>query len=127
MFVLSRRLLEEHGVDLLDVVVALLVELVDGVLDGGKAGVGGAGAAGLILLVPEVEVGAMLEHQLERHGMGDLSLEGLIVVPGVVGLVVHGDHLLGVEHRKLRLSKLGLGGTGRGLGLPGEGEARRMV
>ena len=51
---------EEVLVDLLDEVVAALVEGVDGVLDVGDVAVRGGGVAGAVFLVPEVEVGAVV-------------------------------------------------------------------
>ncbi len=51
---------DEQGIELLDEVVALLVKGVDGVLYLGDGGVGREGVAGGVLLVPEVEVGAVL-------------------------------------------------------------------
>jgi hypothetical protein len=51
---------EEPGVHLLDEVVALLVEAINGVLDAGNLGVGGGRVAGLVFLVPEVEVGTVI-------------------------------------------------------------------
>jgi len=47
-------------VELLDEVVALLVEAVDGTLDLGDASVGGVGRAGVVLFVPEIKVGAVM-------------------------------------------------------------------
>jgi hypothetical protein len=60
---------DEESVELLDEVVALLVEGVDGVLDVGDGGVGCCGVAGGVFLVPEVEVGAVLgdEQVVERR------------------------------------------------------------
>jgi hypothetical protein len=51
---------EEDGVDLLDEVVAELVEAIDVVFDFGDVVVGGDGVAGLVFTVPEVEVGHVL-------------------------------------------------------------------
>ncbi len=51
---------EEPLVDFFHKVVAALVEAVDGALDLGDVGVGGLGVAGLVFLVPEVEVFAVL-------------------------------------------------------------------
>ena len=59
---------EEQSVDLLDEVVAPLVEAVDGVLDAGDLGVGGGGVAGLVFLVPEVEVGAVVAQDEAGEG-----------------------------------------------------------
>ncbi len=62
---------EEPGVHLFDEVVALLVEAIDGVLDAGDLGVGGGRVAGLVFLVPEVEVGAVLaQEKLGEGGEG---------------------------------------------------------
>lgn len=54
------QVMEEPLVDLLDKVVALLVEGVDGSLDRGDLGVGGEGIAGFVFFVPKSEVGAVL-------------------------------------------------------------------
>ncbi len=62
---------EERAIHGLDEVVARLVERVDGALDGSDAGVGGPRLAGLVFLVPEVEVGAvMCEREVEEAGGG---------------------------------------------------------
>jgi len=51
---------EKPLVDFFHKIVAALVKAVDGALDLGYAGVGGVGVAGLVFLVPEIEVFAVL-------------------------------------------------------------------
>ena len=51
---------EEQAVDGFNQVVALLIECVDGALEVGDCGVRGIGLTNLVLLVPEVEVGAVM-------------------------------------------------------------------
>ena len=96
-FVLRCGFKEECGVDLLDEVVAALVDGVDGVLDGGDGGVGGGGGAGVVFLMPEVEVGAVLGEDEVLEFAGD-GREGLAEVPARVGLVLHCEDGLRLEH-----------------------------
>jgi hypothetical protein len=84
-----REAADEESVELLDEVVALLVEGVDGVLDLRDGGVGGVGVAGGVLLVPEVEVGAVLG---EEEGV-----ERRVCCGGVGGGGVPERRCLGVE------------------------------
>ena len=58
--VLGREPVEQGAVELFGQVVAPLVGPVDAALDIGELSVGGAGRAGFIFNVPEIEVGAML-------------------------------------------------------------------
>ncbi len=69
-------LAEQGAVDLLDEIVAELVEAVDGVLDLGDGGVSGIWIAGGVFLVPEVEVGAMLAYGQEVQRAGCLRQRG---------------------------------------------------
>ena len=57
---LRREPVEECAIQLFGEVVAQLVGAVDAAFDVGELGVGGAGGAGFVFDVPEVEVGAML-------------------------------------------------------------------
>jgi len=56
----SRETIQQGPIDLLHEVVAELVQAVDRALGGGQRSVRGGGIAGLVLAVPEVEVGAVL-------------------------------------------------------------------
>lgn len=99
--VLRAGLGEEEVVDLLDQVVAGLVEAVNGVFDGGDGGVGGLWAAGVILLVPEVEVGVMVgeDESGEEAGMGIGRVRGgLVAVPAICGLVLHPEDRVDFKH-----------------------------
>ena len=93
---------EQGAVDGLDEIVAGLVEGVDGALDGGDAGVGGSGLAGLVLLVPEVEVGAVMgEDECRgrlRAGAARWAGPGGVLVPAEGGFVVEAGDLEGVQH-----------------------------
>jgi len=55
-----RQSFEELGIDALDQVIALLIDLVDVPLHLSDSSVGSVGAACLIFFVPEVEVGTVL-------------------------------------------------------------------
>ena len=118
---------EESFVDLLDEVVAALVEAVDGVLDGGNVLSRSAHIAGHVFLVPEVEVGAVLGddgcHQdvPGRAGgmrgreneravllgvvvqVGLVGMMGSKIVPLVSGHVVAPNYEMGVNHISARL------------------------
>jgi len=97
--ILRRNAGEEQQVDVLGQVIAALVEPVDGVFVFGDVVVGGERIPGGVLVVPEVEVGAVL--------VEDQSFKAIVwyfpgerrVVPAVVGLVVQADDVCGVEHR----------------------------
>ena len=109
---------EQQAVHGLDQVVAALVERVDGVLDPGDGGVAGGGVAGLVFLVPEIEVGAVVgEGELEqeiglagvvvRRGRGEsdargVAGRGLVPVPAQRGLVVQAGDLKSVQHWRVR-------------------------
>ena len=99
--------LEQELVDLLDEIVALLVEAVDGVLDLGDAGVGDVGRARGVFFVPEVEVGQVLgADQGDEVGGGGLG--GVIAVPEDVGFVVKAEDGRGVKLGGIRWSGLRL-------------------
>jgi hypothetical protein len=62
---------KKQPVDGFNQIVALLVEDVDGALKTGDGGVAGAGLADLVLLMPEVEVGAVMdEHEVDEVRLG---------------------------------------------------------
>jgi hypothetical protein len=99
--VLLAGLGEEEVVDLFDEVVAALVEAVNGVFDVGDGGVGGLWAAGVIFLVPEVEVGVMVGEDESGERVGtriDQVRGGFVAVPEVGGLVLHPEDRVGFEH-----------------------------
>ncbi len=96
------RLGEEEVVDLLDEVVAGLVEAVNGVFNGGDGGVGGLRAAGVIFLVPEVEVGVMVGENESGEGVGTRIGQvrgGLVAVPAIRDLVLHPEDRVDFEHK----------------------------
>ncbi len=86
-------------IDLFDQIVALLVEAVDGVLDLGDRVVGGVRAAGVVLLVPKIEVGAMLGQDQGVQVLRRRDRER-IMVPGVIGIVMRAQNGCGVDHRR---------------------------
>lgn len=98
--------LEKDVIDLLDKVVAGLIEDVDGTLDSGNAGIGGAGLAGFVFGMPEIEVGTVIceDRSKERRwrkcaGIGPW----LGAVPAVGGLIVELRDFQSIKHRnKLR-------------------------
>ncbi len=89
---------QQGEVELLDEVVAALVQAVDGALGGDDGGVGGVDVAGLVLAVPEVEVGAMLVEDELLKGRGGCGRGMQVVVTVEVRLVVEPEDLCGVEH-----------------------------
>ena len=91
------RIAEEHRVAPFGEVVADLVEAVDGALDLGDVGVGGAGGASAVLHVPEIEVRPVLGYDrgVKRLVGGD-NIQG-IVVPEVGGAVLEGGDFDGGE------------------------------
>jgi hypothetical protein len=100
---LPGEVIEQGEVDLLGEVVAQLVEPVDGVLHFGDGVVGGERVAGLVLAMPEVEVGLMLvEHEPVEAGAGAGCGRGrddrcrLVAVER--GLVVEAEDARGVKH-----------------------------
>ena len=97
--ILRAGFVEEEEVDLLDEVVAKLIEAVDLVLDVRDVGVRYVGTAGLVFLVPEIEVGAVLaQDQLGDDGMIVARRKSGGIVPlGGGGIVKMGD-LDCVEH-----------------------------
>jgi hypothetical protein len=94
---------EESAVDGFDEVIAALVEDVDVALDLSDASVGGAGFAGLVLFVPEVEVGTMMgeEEVVEGGGCGDGGGRIGMGVPIDGGVVLEIGDVGGVEHRDM--------------------------
>ena len=107
VLVLFAGLLHQQGVDLLHVVIALLVVLVDVVLYLGDGRIRGLRVASFILLMPQVEVSAMLEEHVDGELIG-LALKGLVQVPGAVGAVVECDDVVGVEHVRERYGSVRL-------------------
>ncbi len=99
--------LEQKLVDLLDQVVALLIQAVDGVLDLRNAGVGGVRTAGGVFFVPEVEVGQVLRPD-ERDEVGGRRFGGVVAVPEHVGFVVEAENGGCVELRSVAWSGLRL-------------------
>jgi len=95
---LCRKAFEEGAVDLLHKVVAELVQAVNGALGGGQHGVVGGRVAGLVLAVPEVEVGAVLVQNKLLEGRGGLGCGrgGVVAVGGCESLEM--DEMGGVEH-----------------------------
>jgi len=101
---------EEAGVAALGEVVAALVEAVDGALDFGEIVVGGAGYAGAVFGMPEIEVGAMLgdedfEEGISGGGLGRRWEQGGgggvgLLVPEDDGAVVKGGDLGGGERKR---------------------------
>ena len=70
---LRRKPVQQRAVQLFGQVVAQLVGAVDAALHIGQFGVGGAGRAGLVLDVPEVEVGAVLAGDPAEPGVSSDS------------------------------------------------------
>ena len=118
--VLAWQGVQESFIDLLDQIVAALVEAVDGVLDGCDVFRRGAHVPGHVLLVPEVEVGAVLgengRHEaavgnderlhwsfgrLERFVSFFRVVRGMIVPP-VSGEIVAPDYLVSVDHSSVK-------------------------
>ncbi len=89
---------EQGEVDVFGEVVAELVEAVDVVLDLGDGVVGGVGVAGLVFLVPEVEVGLVLVEDELVEGRVGLWGGGGVFVTVERGLVLQADDLCGIEH-----------------------------
>ena len=109
---------EQEQIDLLDEVVAPLIEAVDGALDDGDDRVGGSGVARLIFLVPELEVGPVFE---ENESLEFAAREGIsggigraAFVPPRGGLILQGREVSGVEH-EVGVSCLSIAGC-RGFG-----------
>ena len=115
--VLGGERTEESLIDLLDQVVAILVETIDRVFDGGDVLGCGAHVAGEIFLMPEVEVGTMLGkdggHQaggwrdevvlrdLKRVASGgDVCRRevGGMIVPELGGAIVTSSYPVCVDH-----------------------------
>lgn len=92
---------QEAFVDLLDQVVAKLVEAVDGVFDCGDGCVGGVGAAGGIFLMPKVIVGAVLcQNQVDKlSGLGGADAQ---MVPLAVRIVMCADNKRRSRERERR-------------------------
>lgn len=97
---------EKLGVATLGEVVAALVQPVDGALDLGDIVVGGAGGAGAVLGMPEIEVGAVLrEDQIEeetvRGGEGKERVGGSpgVAMPQGDGGIVEGGDFDGGERK----------------------------
>ena len=74
----------------------MLVQVVDGPLDGGDGSVGGVEIAGLVFFVPEVIVGAVIgeDERLEVAG----GTKSFLRVPVVVGFVMESGEASGVQH-----------------------------
>ena len=96
--VLRRDAGEQEQVDLLRQVVAALVEGVDGVFVGGDVVVGGQWVAGGVLVVPQVEVGAVLVEDEGVPWIAGRWVRERRIVPAGVGLVVQVEDVCGVEH-----------------------------
>jgi len=96
--ILRRDAGEEQQVDLFGQVIAALVEPVDGVFVLGDVVVGGQRVAGGVLVVPEVEVGAVLVEDEDVPAIVGRVAKERRVVPAGVGLVVQAEDVCGVEH-----------------------------
>ncbi len=97
----GRRLRREWVHVDVDQVVAGLVEDVDRVLDLSDAGVGGAGFAGLVFLVPEVEVGAVIGEGNLDQGCGWAGPRGrpwIGTMPAFGRFVVQARDFKSIEH-----------------------------
>lgn len=105
--VLGAGELEQELVDLLDEIVALLVEAIDSVLDLGDPGVGDVGAAGGVFFMPEIEVGEMLGTD-ESDEVGRRGFGGMVSVPLDVRFVVEAEDGRSVELGGIRRSGLRL-------------------
>lgn len=89
---------EQTLVDVLDEVVAELVEAVDGALGGDDGRVGGVGVASFVLLMPEIEVGpVLLEDELREIGGRRGRGQGGIVAMSV-GCIMQAEDGGGGEH-----------------------------
>jgi hypothetical protein len=89
---------EEVFVDLLDEVVAALVEAIDGTLGSDDGGVSGVGVTGLVLPMPEVEVGlVLLEDEAVQIGGGRGRGQIRVVAVGI-GCLLLAEDGRGGEH-----------------------------
>ncbi len=80
--VLRGKVGDEPLIHFFDEVVASLVVAIDGMFDLGDGSVGGLGIAGLVLLVPEIEVLAVLGGDQGQEGIGFIWVDGRRVMPG---------------------------------------------
>ena len=94
--------MQKGFIDLLGEVVAQLIQAVDGVLGGGERGVRCERVAGLVLAVPEIEVGAMLvEDKLLQRVGGRGRRPGGVMAVGC-GEVVKLRNAVCVQHVPIR-------------------------
>lgn len=125
------QLVEEGAVDGLDEIVTPLVELVDGALDGSDTLIRGIGAAREIFLVPEVEVGTMLEQdEPDELGRGTLLRRMAGLMPPFDGFILQTKKVCGLEDgvsRHIQDSTRGAGSALSGKAGRGRLESERCL
>lgn len=96
-----RSMVQQENVALLGEIVAALVVAVDGALDLGDLGIGGARVASAILGMPEVEVGAVLVQNRVHEVLGMNVVGVVIAVPEAGGAVVETGDFDGREVERI--------------------------
>ncbi len=95
--------LKKQPIDLLHKIVAALVQPIDGALYAGDGAVGSLRVAGVILAVPQIEVGTMLLQDQVLEGRGRERVTAADEVPLLRGPPLQAENVLCLQHARARI------------------------